>query len=249
MSWQTLRLTESILLLSIFCDLHILGMHIFVLWTVETQSTLAKNKNYDYLVFYISSGFSPSNSIDFIFLASDFLNIMNSYSTLCFVFMMLCNWTEPLVPSLLMALKGYLPFLWLLSDCLAGHIYLFTAHTDVRLPLGLLWLLFITLKCVRLFSLCMLFRVCFSWRLSLSSLFSFLLSMVCIILVLHMFGLFILLELVMMLFLLWRKSFWVSNTLLDIDAEMIEQFIWMKEQIFLKIFFSIYYFEMKIIET
>lgn len=64
-----------------------------------------------------------------------------------------------------------------------------------------------------------------------------------------MFGLFILLELVMMLFLLWRKSFWVSNTLLDIDAEMIEQFIWMKEQIFLKIFFSIYYFEMKIIET
>lgn len=64
-----------------------------------------------------------------------------------------------------------------------------------------------------------------------------------------MFGLFILLELVMMLFLLWRKSFWVSNTLLDIDAEMIEQFIWVKEQIFLKIFFSIYYFEMKIIET
>lgn len=30
---------------------------------------------------------------------------------------------------------------------------------------------------------------------------------------------------------------------------MIEQFIWVKEQIFLKIFFSIYYFEMKIIET
>lgn len=110
MSWQTLRLTESILLLSIFRDLHILGMHIFVLWTVETQSTLAKNKNYDYLVFYISSGFSPSNSIDFIFLASDFLNIMNSYSTLSFVFMMLCNWTEPLVPSLLMALlKGIYP--------------------------------------------------------------------------------------------------------------------------------------------
>lgn len=175
--------------------LHILGMHIFCFVDSRNTINLSEKQKLRLSCAYISSGFSPSNSVDCVFLASDFLSIMNSYSTLSFVFMMLCIWTEPLVPSLLMALlKGVYP-----SPGSFLTIFLVTSTSLLPtqmcgFPWGCLRLLFLTLRCMCLFSLCMFFGVCFSWHLS--PLFSFLLSMVCITLVLHIFGLFILLELV-----------------------------------------------------
>lgn len=160
---------------------------------------------------------------------------------------MLCNWTEPLVPSLLMALfKGVYPSR---GSFLTVFLVTSTSLLPTQMcgfPWGCLRLLFLTLRCMRLFSLCVFFRVCFSWHLSLS-LFSFFLF---IEYGMYYFGTSYIwpFGISYMLLLLWRKPFWVSNTLLDIDAEMIEQLIWVKKQIFLEIFFPFIILKLKLLK-
>lgn len=222
----------------------------FVLWTVETQSTLAEKQKLRLSCVLYKLRFQ---SIEFNRFRLFSLWFPKHYEQLfhlklCFYDVMQLNRALS-TQSADGIVKGCLPFPWLLSDRLSSwsHLPLYCPHRCVASPEVAFCYSFLPWDaCV--FSA----YACSSGSvfpdISLSSLFSFLLSMVCITLVLHIFGLFYPFGISYMLLLLWRKSFRVSNTLLDIDAEMIEQLIWVKEQIFLEIFFPFIILKLKLLK-
>lgn len=170
MSWQTLRLTESMLLLSTFCDLHILVMYIFCF--VDSRNTINLSKKQRLCCVLYKLRFQSIEFNRFRLFSLWFPKHCEQlfHLKLCFYAVMQLNRALS-TQSADGIVKGCLSFPWLLSDCLPGHIYLFTAHADVRLPLRLPSVTLSYLRCMRLFSLCVSFRVCFSWHLSLSFLF------------------------------------------------------------------------------
>lgn len=247
MFWQTLRLTESMLLLSTFRDLHILGMHIFCFVDSRNTINLSKKQRLCCVLYELRFQSIEFNSFHLFSLWFPKHCEQLFHLELCFYDVMQLN--RALVPSLLMALlKGVYPSRGPFWPSSWSHLPLYCPHRCAASPEVAFGYSFLPWDaCIFSAYACSSGSVFPDISLSLFSLFSFLLSMVCIILVLHIFGLFVLLELVICCFS-FGGSLSEYNTLLDIDAEMIEQLIWVKEQIFLEIFFPFIILKLKLLE-